>query len=319
MNPFRLLVAGLALLLGRGRRKREREVLPAPKPAGGARSELAVFMLLGGVSLAAVAFGVVYFTSASTPLLGLTLGLAFVFAAAASIVFAKRLLPEEEVVKHRPELGNEQAIEEALDAVEEGGRQLSRKRLLLTAAGGAGAALGAAAILPALSLGPSAGSAFSRSPWRRGSRLVDEHDHPLVADEISVGSFRTAFPEGVDKDDLASPVVVVRIPENELDLPHERSGWAPRGIVAYSKVCTHAACAVALFRYPSYNQREPGPALVCPCHYSTFDVARGGLVTFGPAGRALPQLPLEIDPEGKLVAGGGFSGRVGPSWLKVRK
>ena len=319
MNPFRLLVAGVVLLLGRGRRRRGREVPPKPQPTGGPGSEALVLLLLGAVSLAALAFGVVYFTNASTPLLGLTLGLAFVFAAAASIVFAKRLLPEEEYVKPRPELGNEEAVAEVDEVVAESGRGVSRKRLLLTAAGGAGAVLGAATLLPALSLGPSAGGAFVRSAWRRGKRLVDEHDQPLVADEIALGSFRTAFPEGVNKDDLASPLVVVRIPENELRLPHERSGWAPRGIIAYSKICTHAACAVALFRYPSYRPREPGPALVCPCHYSTFDVARGGEVIFGPAGRALPQLPLEIDADGNLVAGGDFSGRVGPSWLKVRR
>jgi ubiquinol-cytochrome c reductase iron-sulfur subunit len=319
VNPFRLLVAGIVLLLGRGKRRRDRQVLPMPEPQGGARAEAAVFALLGAVSLAALGFAVVYFTSADTRLLGLALGLAFLFAAAAAIVFAKRLLPEEELVKPRPELGDEHATEEVLGIVEEGGRPVSRKRLLLTAAGGAGAALGAAAILPALSLGPSAGPALSRSPWRRGRRLVDEHDHPIVADEIALGSFRTAFPEGADKEDMASPVVVVRIPEKDLELPHGRSSWAPRGILAYSKICTHAACAVALFRYPTYHPREPGPALICPCHYSTFDVARGAEVVFGPAGRPLPQLPLEIDGDGTLVAGGGFSDRVGPSWLKVRE
>jgi len=45
---------------------------------------------------------------------------------------------------------------------------------------------------------------------------------------------------------------------------------------------------------------EPKPALVCPCHYSTFDPATGGTVIFGPAGRKLPQTsrswsPLPVD------------------------
>jgi ubiquinol-cytochrome c reductase iron-sulfur subunit len=63
---------------------------------------------------------------------------------------------------------------------------------------------------------------------------------------------------------------------------------------------------------PSTESR--GPALVCPCHYSTFDVLDGGSVEFGPAGRSLPQLPLQIDAAGVLLAAGPMSGPVGPSW-----
>ena len=63
---------------------------------------------------------------------------------------------------------------------------------------------------------------------------------------------------------------------------------------------------------------ELRPALVCPCHYSTFDPAAGGAVLFGPAGRPLPQLPLQIDHAGHLRAAGTFSGPVGPSWWGVR-
>ena len=45
----------------------------------------------------------------------------------------------------------------------------------------------------------------------------------------------------------------------------------------------------------------------------------GAKVLFGPAGRPLPQLPLEIDGDGNLRARGGFSGPVGPSWWGVRR
>ena len=64
---------------------------------------------------------------------------------------------------------------------------------------------------------------------------------------------------------------------------------------------------------------EPRPALVCPCHYSTFDPADGGSVLFGPAGRPLPQLPLTIAADHTLRAAGDFSGPPGPSWWGVRK
>jgi len=112
--------------------------------------------------------------------------------------------------------------------------------------------------------------------------------------------------------------VLVRLDPASLKLPPGRGGWAPEGIVAYSKICTHAGCAVALYRNPLFEPTEPGKALVCPCHYSTFDVATGGTVLFGPAGRPLPQLPLLIDKARGLRAAGNFSGPPGPSWWGVR-
>jgi len=117
---------------------------------------------------------------------------------------------------------------------------------------------------------------------------------------------------------LGAPLVVVRLAPAELALPDGRHGWAPGGILAYSKICTHAGCAISLYRVPTFAPVEPKPALVCPCHYSTFDPATGGTVTFGPAGRPLPQLPLLVDDRGYLRAAGNFSGPVGPSWWGVR-
>ena len=93
----------------------------------------------------------------------------------------------------------------------------------------------------------------------------------------------------------------------------------PQGIMAFSKICTHAGCAVALYRNPKFPAVQPSPALVCPCHYSTFDPFTGGTVTYGPAGRPLPQLPLTIDATGHLRAAGSFSAQVGPSWFNVRE
>ena len=113
-------------------------------------------------------------------------------------------------------------------------------------------------------------------------------------------------------------MILVRLDPSELRLPPQRAGWAPEGIVAYSKICTHAGCAIALYRKPKFRAAEPRPALVCPCHYSTFDPARAGKVLFGPAGRPLPQLPLMIGGSGELRAAGNFSGPVGPSWWGVR-
>ncbi len=120
----------------------------------------------------------------------------------------------------------------------------------------------------------------------RGKRIVDSEGRAVRANALEVGGFLSAMPEGADKRDLGSPVVVVRIDPAEVELPPERAGWAPEGVMAFSRICTHAGCAIALFRYPLYEPTSPGPALVCPCHYSTFDVRTGGNRIFGPAGRA---------------------------------
>jgi cytochrome b6-f complex iron-sulfur subunit len=54
--------------------------------------------------------------------------------------------------------------------------------------------------------------------------------------------------------------------------------------VAYSAVCTHQGCTVA------YR----GGQLACPCHGSVFDPANGAAVVSGPAGRPLPEVPVEV-------------------------
>ena len=140
----------------------------------------------------------------------------------------------------------------------------------------------------------------------------------MKAADLEVGSFLTAFARGADKEELASSLVVVRVRPEELELPADRTDWAPQGILAFSKICTHAQCAISLFRYPLFAERSPGPALVCPCHYSTFNVLDGGQRIFGPAVRPLPQLPLRIE-DGTLVAAGPLSGPVGASWGRVRE
>jgi ubiquinol-cytochrome c reductase iron-sulfur subunit len=284
------------------------------------RAELLVLGLLGATAGLAVAFVVVYATNADTQLLGLCLGAAFLCLCAASVVTARKLVPDEEDEEEYSPPAHPQELEEIEQILDESGQRVTRARLLKVAAGGAGAALGAALVVPAFSLGPVLDTdRLFRTPWRAGRRLVDADGRPVRADEITERSFVTAFPEGADRKLIGSPVVVVRVPVEELDLPEGREDWAPDGLLAYSKICTHAGCAVSLYRSPNFTPVSPKRALVCPCHYSTFDVARGADVLFGPAGRALPQLPLRVDDDGHLVAGGDFSDGVGPSWWGSRQ
>ncbi len=319
----RWLIAAIVLLLGRRPRaaalRRERMVPPGPPDRG---AELAVLALLLAATVCGAAFPVVYAVDSipnQTQFLGLSLGLCLAFLAAASILIAKRLVVTEELEEDYPPPEHPTEQEALGQLVDESGDRFTRRRLIVVGAGAAGTALGVALLTPAASLGPAFHmDPFFRTPWRRGRLLVDEDGHPLLADDVEEETFYTAFPQGADREQLGAPLVVVRLPPAQLDLPSGRRDWAPRGILAYSKICTHAGCAIALYRKPTFPPTEPRPALVCPCHYSTFDPARGGDVIFGPAGRPLPQLPLLVDGSGRLRAAGNFSGAVGPSWWGVR-
>jgi len=313
------LIAAGVLALGRGtpppRDQKAMIVAPGDPDRRAENVVLALFFL---ATLAGAAFIVVYALdrlSHDTQWLGLAIGAAFALLALASTVIAHRLVVTEEVVEPYPE-DSPDTQEEIEQIVEESGSRFTRKRLVTVAGAGALGTLGAALLAPAASLGPLLHTReLYRAPWRRGRRLVGDDGRALSADEIEEGTFYTAYPEGADRELIGAPIVVVRLPTAEI---RDRKDWAPRGIVAYSKICTHAGCAVALYRKPTFAAVQPRPALVCPCHYSTFDPADGGAVLFGPAGRPLPQLPLAIDGAGHLRAAGTFSGPVGPAWWGVR-
>ena len=290
------------------------------------RAELLVAALLASAAVAAVGFVIVYVVDVDTQLLGLALGLALLLLAIAAVLGGRALVSQEEHTEDRPHFADpdgrartEREARELESTLKTGVDGISRRRLLGTAAGAAGAAMGAAIVVPIASLGPAVGDRLRESPWADGVSLVDENGIAVPADHLETGSFLTAFAKGSDPESLASSVVVVRVDPSQLALPTDRADWAPRGIMAYSKICTHAGCAVNLFRKPLYPPRSPGPALVCPCHYSTFDVLHGGTVVFGPAGRPLPQLPLRIGSRGHLIAAGPLSGNVGPAWSGVRQ
>jgi ubiquinol-cytochrome c reductase iron-sulfur subunit len=319
MRLPRWMIVLLALLARRRaappEEPRERIVAAGdPEP----RAELLVIALLLASALCAAVFVVAYGLDWSTQALGGTLAGALALIAAALIVAAKRLVVSEALPETYPEPDSDEQ-EAVARIVEESGSRLTRKRLLRAAAGAAGGSLGVALLAPAVSLGPVFDTdPLYRTPWRRGRRLVDDAGAPLLADDVETEVFYTAYPEDASKHDIGSPLVVVRLDPAALRLPPGREGWAPEGILAFSKICTHAGCAVALYRTPTYAPTEPEPALVCPCHYSTFDPARGAEVIFGPAGRPLPQLPLMVDGDGALRAAGNYSGAVGPGWSGVR-
>ena len=320
----RLRKWALALVLGRGEPRPKLETESERIVAAGSserRAESLFLLLLVAAGLCAAGFLVAYSLdgdSHQTQYLGLAIGLAFAFLAAACVVAARRLVVTEELEEEYSPVEHLEDQEALAAIVDESASRFTRKRLVKVTATATGGAIAAALVTPALSLGPILDtSAFYTTPWRRGRRLVGEDGRPMRAEEIELKTFYTAFPEHAEREEVAAPLVVVRLRPSQLDLPGDRADWAPEGILAYSKICTHAGCAVALYRTPKFPVAEPKPALICPCHYSTFDPATGGTVTFGPAGRPLPQLPLLVDPQGFLRAAGNFSGAVGPAWWGV--
>jgi ubiquinol-cytochrome c reductase iron-sulfur subunit len=296
---------------------------PDPDPAertvpANRRGETLVAWLLLAAAVFGFGFTAAYVLHANTQVLGIAIGGMLALLAAAAIVAGKLVVPQETHVEERGSLLVEDEAEAVVEVIQSGGQGISRRALLAGAGGVAGAALVTAAATPIASLGPKL-SDIHDTPWHRGVRLVNDEGQPLLADEIQVGSLYTALPEHGDVEVLGSGLLVVRLTGRYLQLPAARRGWAPNGILAYSKICPHAGCAISLYRYPTYQPTSSGPALTCPCHYSTFAPGEGGKLIFGPAGRSLPQLPLMIDDQGYLRAANRFHEDVGPSWWNTHR
>jgi len=253
--------------------------------------------------VASVALVVIYVADGSVPLQGIALALALGGMGTAIVIWAVGLIDAPIEVEERNSFGRA-----AGEAVVPGtsSEEITRRRFLARLLAGAGAILAAALVLPAFSLGPQPGTDLFRTAWRRGMRLVDAGNRPMRPDDIFLDSVRTVFPQGfVGRAD--SQTLLIKVSPSALALPNGRDAWAPEGCVAYSKVCTHAGCPVGLYRAKEH-------LLLCPCHQSTFDVLRGAAPVFGPAARPLPQLPMEVDAEGYLVALGDFPDPIGPGF-----
>ena len=130
---------------------------------------------------------------------------------------------------------------------------------------------------------------------------------PITRDALQGGGFIVAFPEG--RTEAADAQVALLRLAGVAPQPG-RETWSPEGFFAYSRVCTHAGCAVA--QYEDEAQR-----LLCPCHQSSFDLLHGARPVGGPAARPLPQLPLAIDANGYLYAQSDFTAPIGPGFWNL--
>ena len=258
---------------------------------------------------------------------GLRLFFALMGIGLAAVHWAKTLMSDHEKSEERhPQRSSDEVREAAVAVLKEGAEDsgIARRGVLK------GAVVTALALFPLTIVVPLISSIggdwdiakFKHTIWRRGTRLaIDPTGKLLKPEDITIGSIVHVIPD-VPAEERNSHhwitekakaiVLLVRLDQSELKEAPDRKSWSYDGIVAYSKICTHVGCPVALYERQTHH-------LLCPCHQSTFDVADGAKVVFGPAKRPLPQLPIMVDDEGYLVAQSDFDEPVGPSYWERLK
>lgn len=280
-------------------------VEPAPDPTSARRL---VLLCLAGATVFAIVAVVAGFSS-GTILQGVSLGAALFLVAVALVLAATRLLPEEVVVQERHEADGRTSQAQTVEVAGVFGR-----RSIIGAAVAALGAIGAALAVPARGIGTGAGNAgqeLRTTAWGPGVRAVDLEGEPVRADQVPRNGMVTVWPEG-DPGAADAQTVLLRVDPVVLT-PATMALGTPDGLVAYSKVCTHAGCAIGQFRVDDHEP-ETHYELVCPCHQSQFDVTQQAAPAGGPATRPLAQLPVTVDDDGYVVATEDFTEPPGPAW-----
>ncbi len=273
------------------------------------RAELFVGLLFFATILATLGLIVSYVIGANTQVDGVLLAIALGGIGGGIVVWVQYLMHTPTMIEARHPMQPNPVAEmsPAQAAMREAESGFTRRHLLLGMLFASVGGLLTAIAVPLFSLGPLPnGRAWFTTAWKKGSRVVDVNGNVVHASQIPVNGIMTVFPEGAPGDAMAQ-TVLLNVGPGLLQLPADRASWAPQGFIAYSKLCTHAGCPVGLFRATEHD-------LMCPCHQSTFDVLDGAQVTFGPAPRPLPQLPIQLQPDGTFVALGDFPEPVGPAF-----
>ncbi len=317
-------------------------------PRAAKRAERQIAGMFVASTLLSIGFVVAYFaipnnsrfldTNASNLALGVSLGLALLLIGLAAIQWAKKLMVDEEVSEERHLVASSpEERREAIDLVLKGSAEsgLGRRTLIKLSVAPALGLLVAPVVVLLRDLGPLPHNDLFHTTWRPGTRLVrDGLGTPIKASDIVIGSLvnvepGSLYPNGAnsptagevaDEDGIGTPdmvsaqtvrarsaAIVVRMAPGEATVPAGRETWNVDGIFCYSKICVHMGCPISLYEQQTH-------VLLCPCHQSQYDLAQAGKVVFGPAARAMPQLPIHLDRDGYLVATRDFLVPVGPSF-----
>ena len=113
--------------------------------------------------------------------------------------------------------------------------------------------------------GPGSATRPTSTPWRRGRRLVDHRRRAAARRRHRDRALpvRAARGRRQARARLARRRRARR-PAHAAAAAPAAAGWAPEGILAFSQICTHAGCAVTLFRYPVDEQLSQGPGARLP-------------------------------------------------------
>ncbi|MFF5990503.1 cytochrome bc1 complex Rieske iron-sulfur subunit [Prauserella flavalba] len=285
-----------------------------------------------------------FWYSLYTPVLGVTLGVSVLALAIGVLLYSKRFIPAELAVQQRTDNMGEGSAEVdrktfVAHLADAGERSTIGRRSLIKRSAGLGAGvlgLGTVAL-------PLAG--FIENPWKDANgkdslahtgwqpafpgevvylrrHTGDFGEVSLVRPEdLDAGAMETVYPfresERDDHDALVhalkrsdNPVMLIRLRPDDAAKVVKRKGQEDFNYgdyYAYTKICSHVGCPTSLYEQQTNR-------ILCPCHQSQFDALQYAKPVFGPATRALAQLPITVHSDGYLIARHDFIEPIGPGF-----
>ncbi|GAB90438.1 cytochrome bc1 complex Rieske iron-sulfur subunit [Gordonia rhizosphera] len=286
----------------------------------------------------------------NTPLLGVTFGLSVLSIGIGLVLFTKKFIPSEISVQDRHDGGSSEVDKKTIAAEFNDSlttSTLPRRKMII---GSAAFGLGAFAFTGLIaSVGGIIKNPWAKGPdaplWHTGwSPIYNPADDPnetvflrrdtgnpyqvalVRPEDLDAGAMETVFPwrvsDGYGETEesrhklleslryVSNPVMLIRLRPEDAARAIKRKGQESFNYgdyFAYTKVCSHLGCPTSL-----YEQRSN--RILCPCHQSQFNALEYAKPVFGPAARALAQLPISVNNQGYMVAAGDFIEPVGPAF-----
>jgi ubiquinol-cytochrome c reductase iron-sulfur subunit len=293
----------------------------------------------------------------ATPLYGLTFGLSILAIGIGAVLFQRKFIPEEITIQDRhdgrsPELQRKTVAANLSDALETS--TLKRRKVIGLSLGIGLGAFGAGTLIafiggliknpwkPVVATADGKKAVLWTSGWtprfhgetiylaRATGNPVESPFVKMRPEDIDAGGMETVFPwresdgDGTTMESherlseigmgVRNPVMLIRIRPQDMPRVVKRQGQESFNfgeLFAFTKVCSHLGCPSSLYEQQTYR-------ILCPCHQSQFDALHFARPIFGPAARALAQLPITIDQDGYLVANGDYAEPVGPAFWERR-
>jgi ubiquinol-cytochrome c reductase iron-sulfur subunit len=293
----------------------------------------------------------------ATPLYGLTFGLSILAIGIGAVLFQKKFIPEEISIQDRhdgrsAEIHRKTVAANLTDALE--GSTLRRRKVIGLSLGIGLGAFGLGTLIvfvggliknpwkPVVPTAEGKKAVLWTSGWTprfkgetiylaRATGMPGESPYvKMRPEDIDAGGMETVFPWRESDGDgttvesherlseiamgVRNPVMLIRIKPTDMPRVVKRKGQESFNfgeLFAFTKVCSHLGCPSSLYEQQTYR-------ILCPCHQSQFDALHFAKPIFGPAARALAQLPITIDQDGYLVANGDFIEPVGPAFWERR-